>query len=168
MLKSFLPSLQRFWPPKKSLNDKISQRSVNNTFLCNIRIKPLWNKYHNKPKHIRLFWAKKFILRKYYPFSTNKHDKRILQSIGCFSKPKKHITSNYLLHNLFCPLYLDNIGLFYLRIWNFSVKKLSILRILQNRCWLKGIACCISLEPHKQADFMYTTIRQMCDIVIFM
>ena len=27
-----------------------------------------------------------------------------------------------------------NIGLFYLRIWNLSVKKLYILRILENRC----------------------------------
>ena len=61
-----------------------------------------------------------------------------------------------------------SIGSFYLRIWNFSVKKLHMLRILQNRCWLKGIAYCIWLKSHKQADFMYTSIRQMYDIMIFM
>ena len=59
------------------------------------------------------------------------------------------------------------IGLFYLRSWNFSVKKLCILRILENRYWLKGITYCISLESQKKADFMYTTIRQICAIMIF-
>ena len=52
---------------------------------------------------------------------------------------KRHFLLTQYTH---APFLIVTIGLFYLRIGNFSVKKLCILRILENRCWLKRIAYC--------------------------
>ena len=49
---------------------------------------------------------------------------------------------------------------------DFSPKKLHILRIFQNYCWLKDIQYYISLrlEPQKQADFMLITMTSIFNI----